>query len=171
MFICCAGITAVQKPHVFSTGLRGTGCSRPRSLREREICWPKRWSSTSLRERCGDRAEMNRVHLAQGRAGRSPTRSLCAPWARLPSIRRRSAGAKSWCDQSGLACECGDIGFDEATELPTRLREARITLGNVNVWPNPDICHRYKYIFPVVSSDSGGRISKGDIASNPDCLG
>jgi len=31
-----------------------------------------------------------------------------------------------------------DIGFDEATELSTRLREARITLDNVNVWSNPD---------------------------------
>jgi VWFA-related protein len=32
----------------------------------------------------------------------------------------------------------GEVGFDEATELSTRLREARITLDNVNVWPNPD---------------------------------
>jgi VWFA-related protein len=32
----------------------------------------------------------------------------------------------------------GDIGFDDATEVSTRLREARITLDNVNVWPNPD---------------------------------
>ncbi|MGA2217460.1 MAG: VWA domain-containing protein [Terracidiphilus sp.] len=32
----------------------------------------------------------------------------------------------------------GDRSFDEATELSTRLREARITLDNVNVWPNPD---------------------------------
>jgi VWFA-related protein len=32
----------------------------------------------------------------------------------------------------------GDVGFDEATELSTRLREARITLNNVNVWLNPD---------------------------------
>ncbi len=31
----------------------------------------------------------------------------------------------------------GDIDFDEITELSTRLREARITLDNVNVWPNP----------------------------------
>ena len=32
----------------------------------------------------------------------------------------------------------GDIGFDEATELSTRLREARITLDNIDVWPNLD---------------------------------
>ncbi len=31
-----------------------------------------------------------------------------------------------------------DIRFDEVTELYTRLREARITLDNVNVWPIPD---------------------------------
>ncbi|HEY1895032.1 MAG TPA: VWA domain-containing protein [Terracidiphilus sp.] len=31
----------------------------------------------------------------------------------------------------------GNISFDEATELSTRLREARITLDNVNVWLNP----------------------------------
>ena len=31
----------------------------------------------------------------------------------------------------------GDISFDELTELSTRLREARITLDNLNVWLNP----------------------------------
>ena len=31
----------------------------------------------------------------------------------------------------------GDAGFDEATELSTRMREARITLNNLNVWLNP----------------------------------
>jgi VWFA-related protein len=38
----------------------------------------------------------------------------------------------------GWTVSGGDIGFDEATELSTRLREARITLDNVNVWPNPE---------------------------------
>jgi VWFA-related protein len=37
----------------------------------------------------------------------------------------------------------GDIGFDEATEFSTRLREARITLDNVNVWSNPDQSFNY----------------------------
>jgi VWFA-related protein len=37
----------------------------------------------------------------------------------------------------------GEIGFDEATELSTRLREARIMLDNVNVWPNPDQSFNY----------------------------
>jgi hypothetical protein len=32
----------------------------------------------------------------------------------------------------------GDIGFDEATELSPRLREARIILDNVSIWPNPE---------------------------------
>ncbi|HMG86008.1 MAG TPA: VWA domain-containing protein [Terracidiphilus sp.] len=31
----------------------------------------------------------------------------------------------------------GDTGFDETTELSTRLREARITVDSVNVWLNP----------------------------------
>jgi hypothetical protein len=38
----------------------------------------------------------------------------------------------------GWPVNSGEVGFDEATELSTRLREARITLDNVNVWPNPD---------------------------------
>ena len=37
----------------------------------------------------------------------------------------------------------GEIGFDEATELSTRLREARITLDNINVWPNPNQALNY----------------------------
>jgi VWFA-related protein len=32
----------------------------------------------------------------------------------------------------------GDSDFDEMTELSTRLREARITLDSVTVWPNPE---------------------------------
>ena len=37
----------------------------------------------------------------------------------------------------------GEVGFDEATEFSTRLREARITLDNVNVWPNPGPSFNY----------------------------
>lgn len=37
----------------------------------------------------------------------------------------------------GWPASRGDISFDEATELSTRLREARITLDNLNVWLNP----------------------------------
>jgi VWFA-related protein len=33
----------------------------------------------------------------------------------------------------------GDSDFDEMTELSTRLREARITLDSVTVWPNPEV--------------------------------
>jgi hypothetical protein len=40
---------------------------------------------------------INSGQLAHGRAGQSPTSSLCAPWARLPSIRGIFAGEKSWC--------------------------------------------------------------------------
>jgi hypothetical protein len=38
----------------------------------------------------------------------------------------------------------GDISFDEATELSTRLREARITLDNLNVWLNPVPSFNYR---------------------------
>ena len=44
----------------------------------------------------------------------------------------------------GWPVNAGDNGFDEATELSTRLREARITLDNVNVWPNPDQSFDYR---------------------------
>ena len=33
----------------------------------------------------------------------------------------------------------GESDFDDMTELSTRLREARITLDNVTVWPNPEV--------------------------------
>jgi VWFA-related protein len=38
----------------------------------------------------------------------------------------------------GWTVDRGDIDFEDATELSTRLREARIMLDNINVWPNPD---------------------------------
>ncbi|MGA9718302.1 MAG: VWA domain-containing protein, partial [Acidobacteriaceae bacterium] len=44
----------------------------------------------------------------------------------------------------GWPVKGGDTGFDEATELWTRLREARITLDNVNVWPNPEQSFHYR---------------------------
>jgi hypothetical protein len=74
----------------------------------------------------------------------------------------------------------GDIGFDEATELSTRLREARITLNNINVWPNPDQSFNYhdyleaprsqkdmqpaKMALPVIATHTGGLVldSSGD---------
>jgi VWFA-related protein len=46
----------------------------------------------------------------------------------------------------------GDIGFDEATELSTRLREARITLDNVDMWPNPDQSFNYHDYLEAPSS-------------------
>jgi hypothetical protein len=75
----------------------------------------------------------------------------------------------------------GDIGFDEATELSTRLREARITLDNVNVWPSPDRSSNYhgyldaprsqkdmqpaKMALQVIATHTGGLVldSSGDL--------
>ncbi len=43
----------------------------------------------------------------------------------------------------GWPMDRGEIGFDEATELSTRLREARITLDNVTLSSNPDQSAEY----------------------------
>jgi len=81
----------------------------------------------------------------------------------------------------GWPVKRGDIGFDEATELSTRLREARITLDNVNVWPNPDQSFNYndyleaprsqkdmqpaKMALQVIATHTGGQVldSWGDL--------
>jgi len=75
----------------------------------------------------------------------------------------------------------GNNGFDEATELSTRLREARITLDNVNPWPNPEQSFNYhdyleaprsqtdmqpaKMALQVVATHTGGLLldSSGDL--------
>jgi hypothetical protein len=75
----------------------------------------------------------------------------------------------------------GDIAFDDATELSTRLREARITLDNVNVWPNSDQSFNYhdyleaprsqkdmqpaKMALQVIATHTGGLVldSSGDL--------
>jgi VWFA-related protein len=74
----------------------------------------------------------------------------------------------------------GDIGFDEATELSARLREARITLDNV-VGPNPEQSFHYrdyleaprsqkdmqpaKMALQVIATHTGGLVldSSGDL--------
>jgi VWFA-related protein len=75
----------------------------------------------------------------------------------------------------------GDIAFDDATELSTRLREARITLDNINVWPNPEQSFNYrdyleaprsqkdmqpaKMVLQVIATHTGGLVleSSGDL--------
>jgi VWFA-related protein len=81
----------------------------------------------------------------------------------------------------GWPVKGGDIAFDDATELSTRLREARITLDNVNVWPNPDQSFNYhdylqaprsqkdmqpaKMALQVLATHTGGLVldSSGDL--------
>jgi VWFA-related protein len=81
----------------------------------------------------------------------------------------------------GWPVNSGEIGFDEATELSTRLREARIMLDNVNVWPNPDQSFNYhdyieaprsqkdmqpaKLALQVIATHTGGLVldSSGDL--------
>lgn len=40
----------------------------------------------------------------------------------------------------------GQVGFNEATEFSTRLREARITLNNVNAWLDPVVSDYHAYL-------------------------
>jgi VWFA-related protein len=96
--------------------------------------------------------------------------------------QRESAGRKVlvWISP-GWPVNSGEIGFDEATELSTRLREARITLDNVNAWPIPDPSFNYhdymeaprsqkdmqpaKLALPVIATQTGGLVldSSGDL--------
>jgi VWFA-related protein len=92
-------------------------------------------------------------------------------------IRRRKAVV--WIGL-GWPVSSGEIGFEEATELSTRLREARIMLDNVNVWPNPDQSFNYrdyieaprsqkdmqpaKLALPVIATSTGGLVlDSGDL--------
>jgi VWFA-related protein len=54
----------------------------------------------------------------------------------------------------------GDIGFDEATELSTRLREARITLDNVNEWPTPDQAFDFRHYLEAPRSQKNMQPAK-----------
>jgi VWFA-related protein len=81
----------------------------------------------------------------------------------------------------GWPVQGGDSNFNQITELSTRLREARITLDNVNVWPNPDQSVNYRdYLDPpssqkdmhpakmalqVIATHTGGLVidSSGDL--------
>jgi VWFA-related protein len=96
--------------------------------------------------------------------------------------QRDIAGRKVviWIGQ-GWPVNSGEPGFDEATELSTRLREARITLDNVSVGPNPDQSFNYhdyleaprsqkdmqpaKMALQVIATHTGGLVqeSSGDL--------
>jgi len=64
----------------------------------------------------------------------------------------------------------GTNGFDEATELSTRLREARITVDNVTRWPNPSPAAQKdmepnKMTLQAIATHTGGQVleSPGDL--------
>jgi VWFA-related protein len=71
--------------------------------------------------------------------------------------QREIAGRKIviWIGPGWPVLRGGDNGFDEFTELSTRLREARISLDNVTVWPNPEVANskfNYRdYVEPPLS--------------------
>jgi VWFA-related protein len=127
-----------------------------------------------------DRREINALGSWEGRSQPNPL-SLRA----LGSIaisQRDIPGHKVvvWIGP-GWPLNGGDVGFDEATELSTRLREARITLNNVDVWLDPDPSfnfHDYldaprtqkdmqpaKMALQVIATHTGGLVldSSGDL--------
>jgi VWFA-related protein len=81
----------------------------------------------------------------------------------------------------GWPVNWGDVSFDDATELSTRLRETRITLNNVNAWLNPAPSFNYrdyldapraqkdmqpaKMALQVIAAHTGGLVldSSGDL--------
>ena len=86
------------------------------------------------------RSDRNDETLLRSWEGRSQPNPLSLRALGSIAIHQREiAGRKVvvWISP-GWPVNGGDVGFDEATELSTRLREARITLDNVNVGPNPD---------------------------------
>ena len=60
----------------------------------------------------------------------------------------------------GLPVSGGNIGFDEITELSTRLREARITLDNINVRSNGDQSSNYHDYLEVPRSQKDMLLAK-----------
>jgi hypothetical protein len=100
------------------------------------------------------------------------------------AIHQREIEARKvmiWIGPGWPALGGGDSDFGEMTELSTRLREARITLDNVNVWLNPDQTFNYRdYLEPprsqrdmqpakmalqVIATHTGGLLldSSGDL--------
>ena len=53
-----------------------------------------------------------------------------------------------------------DSDFNELTELSTRLREARITVDSVNVWPNPVPAFNYRSYLDAPRSQKDMRPEK-----------
>jgi VWFA-related protein len=140
--------------------------------------------------------EQTRSQLAVWRAGRNDGPNLLRAWVNISQpneLSLRALGSIA-IDQRdvpghkvvvwigpGWPVNGGEVGFDEATELSTRLREARITLDNVNAWPNPNLAFNYhdyleaprsqkdmqpaKLALPVIAMHTGGLVldSSGDL--------
>jgi VWFA-related protein len=97
--------------------------------------------------------------------------------------QRDVAGRKVvvWIGPGWPVAQGGDNGFEEATGISTRMREARITLDEVTVWQNPDPKFFYldyleaplsqkdmqpaKMALPVIATHTGGLVleSSGDL--------
>ncbi len=138
---------------------------------------------TLVNEREGKRSQ-----LGVGNADRQQFNPFGSPWSGLPrnqlSLRALGVFAIDQRDVPGhkvvvwmgpgWPVNGGENGFDEATELSTRLREARITLDNVNVWANPEPSFNdrgslegprsreemqsAKLALPVIAAETGGLV-------------
>jgi VWFA-related protein len=102
--------------------------------------------------------EQTRSQLAVWRSGRNSEQALVGSWvgrSQPNPLSLRALGSIAIAQRDvpgrkvvvwigpGWPVNGGDVGFDEATEFSTRLREARITLDSVNVWPNPNQAFDY----------------------------
>ena len=88
---------------------------------------------------------MWRADLRSWESGLTPNRLSVRALGAIAIGQRDVSGHKVvvWIGP-GWPVNGGDISFNEATELSTRLREARITLDNLNVWLSPVPSFNYR---------------------------
>jgi VWFA-related protein len=86
-----------------------------------------------------------RAELRSWESGLTPNRLSLSALGAIAISQRDVPGHKVlvWIGP-GWPVNGGDVSFDEATELSTRLREARITLDNLNVWLSPIAPFNYR---------------------------
>ena len=86
-----------------------------------------------------------RAELGSWESGLTPNRLSLRALGAIAIDQRDVPGHKIlvWIGP-GWPVNGGDVSFDEATEFSTRLREARITLDNLNVWLSPIAPFNYR---------------------------
>ncbi len=165
-------MTVVRKPNVFSNRLTRDGLFSSSK--------PTRDGNMLAKE-----VEQHKSPRIVWRSGRNDVPNLLRAWTNISQpneLSLRALGSIA-IDQrdipgrkvivwigAGWPVNSGEVGFDEATELSTRLREARITLDNVNVWLNPVLSFNYHdYLEPPRSQkdmQTGQNGSAGDSSAH-----